>query len=217
MTLPTLRSIYASVNRNPADGITRDEAKKTVEDAKVGGGLLGGIYRTGAEQVVLLPNDKDTVMAAQSATEKARERGIRVRVVRARTVVQGLAALVWMKSWGPDADAGVRRPPSSTVPTHRNWSRCVACPTMTTGSPTPGRCPSLNSATGRSAGGASMVTACWISSDGSRSAGSPGNDISTSSRVLPHVLCHGYSSVLAATYSSSTAPAARPAACQRRP
>ncbi len=65
------------------------------------GDLLGGIYRTGAEQVVLLPNDKDTVMAAQSATEKARERGIRVRVVRARTVVQGLAALA---VFDPDGD-----------------------------------------------------------------------------------------------------------------
>jgi dihydroxyacetone kinase-like predicted kinase len=57
------------------------------------GALLGGIYRTGADEVVLLPNDKDTVMAAQAAAEQARERGIRVRVIRARTVVQGLAAL----------------------------------------------------------------------------------------------------------------------------
>jgi dihydroxyacetone kinase-like predicted kinase len=57
------------------------------------GALLGGIYRTGAEQVVLLPNDKDTVMAAQAAAEQARDRGIRVRVIRARTVVQGLSAL----------------------------------------------------------------------------------------------------------------------------
>jgi DAK2 domain fusion protein YloV len=57
------------------------------------GALLGGIYRTGADQVVLLPNDKDTVLAAQAAAEQARERGIRVRVIRARTVVQGLAAL----------------------------------------------------------------------------------------------------------------------------
>ena len=65
------------------------------------GDLLGGIYRTGAEQVVLLPNDKDTVMAAQTATQQARDRGIRVRVVRARTVVQGLAALA---VFDPDGD-----------------------------------------------------------------------------------------------------------------
>ncbi len=65
------------------------------------GDLLGGIYRTGADQVVLLPNDKDTVMAAQAAAERARERGIRVRVVRARTVVQGLAALA---VFDPDGD-----------------------------------------------------------------------------------------------------------------
>ena len=58
--------------------------------------LLDAVRRTGAAEVVLLPNDGNTVAVAVAAAEAAREEGRSVAVVRTRSVVQGLAALaVW--------------------------------------------------------------------------------------------------------------------------
>jgi DAK2 domain fusion protein YloV len=57
------------------------------------GQLLHAVLRTGAPGVILLPNDGDTLLAAEGAAKAAREEGVAVLVVPARTAVQGLAAL----------------------------------------------------------------------------------------------------------------------------
>ncbi len=55
--------------------------------------ILDAVRAAGTQAVILLPNDKDTVLAAEAASAAAAEEGVTVRVVPARTVVQGIAAL----------------------------------------------------------------------------------------------------------------------------
>lgn len=57
------------------------------------GQLLEAVRRTGSQAVVILPNDKDTVLAAEAAARAAGDHGIFTHVVPSRTAVQGLAAL----------------------------------------------------------------------------------------------------------------------------
>ncbi len=57
------------------------------------GQILAAVQESGTRAVILLPNDRDTVLAAEAASAAAAEEGITVRVVPARTVVQGIAAL----------------------------------------------------------------------------------------------------------------------------
>ncbi|WP_043641985.1 DAK2 domain-containing protein [Nocardioides alkalitolerans] len=58
------------------------------------GMLLDAVRRTGAAEVVILPNDPDSVRAAEVAARTAEEDGdVRVAVVPSRAQVQGLAAL----------------------------------------------------------------------------------------------------------------------------
>jgi uncharacterized protein len=57
------------------------------------GELLDAARATHAVDVIVLPNDGDTVMAAQAAASAAAQDGIELHVVRAVTAVQGLAAL----------------------------------------------------------------------------------------------------------------------------
>ena len=66
------------------------------------GQLLEAVLATGAPTVLLLPNDGDTVLAADAAAQVAAERGVDVRVVRSRSAVEGLAALAVLD---PSADA----------------------------------------------------------------------------------------------------------------
>ncbi|KRE41938.1 DAK2 domain-containing protein [Knoellia sp. Soil729] len=67
------------------------------------GQLLDAIRRTGAASVVVLPNDKDTLMAAEVACRGAKDDGIDTAIIPARTAVQGLAALAVV-----DFDRGLR-------------------------------------------------------------------------------------------------------------
>ena len=55
--------------------------------------FLEAARSTGAGRVILLPNDGDTLLAANAAAKVAAEEGIDLRVVAARTAVQGIAAL----------------------------------------------------------------------------------------------------------------------------
>jgi uncharacterized protein len=55
--------------------------------------LLGAVRRTGAAEVVLLPNDGNTAAVAGAAATAAREEGLQVAVVPTRSVLQGLAGL----------------------------------------------------------------------------------------------------------------------------
>ena len=57
------------------------------------GQLLEAARAAHALDVIVLPNDSDTVMAAEAAARAAEQDGIEVHVVRSRTAVQGLAAL----------------------------------------------------------------------------------------------------------------------------
>lgn len=55
--------------------------------------LLAAIHRTGAAEVVVLPNDREGIAVAEAAAEQARDEGVRVAVLPTRAQVQGLAAL----------------------------------------------------------------------------------------------------------------------------
>ncbi|HEV7173324.1 DAK2 domain-containing protein [Pedococcus sp.] len=57
------------------------------------GQLLDAARATQAAEVVMLPNDGDTVMAAEAAARAAEQDGLTVHVVGSRTAVQGLAAV----------------------------------------------------------------------------------------------------------------------------
>lgn len=57
------------------------------------GQLLDAARAAHALDVVVLPNDGDTLMAAEAAASAAEQEGISLHVVRSRTAVQGLAAL----------------------------------------------------------------------------------------------------------------------------
>lgn len=55
--------------------------------------LLAAVQRSGASEVVLLPNDGNVRAVALAAAEQARAAGLQVAVVATRSVIQGLAAL----------------------------------------------------------------------------------------------------------------------------
>lgn len=55
--------------------------------------VLEAIRSTGCAEVIVLPNDKDTLATAEVAAHAAREEGIRATVIPTRTQVQGLAAV----------------------------------------------------------------------------------------------------------------------------
>jgi hypothetical protein len=56
------------------------------------------VHARGCDGVVILPNDSDTELAAAAAARAVADEGIEARVVRARTVVQGIAALAVYES-----------------------------------------------------------------------------------------------------------------------
>lgn len=55
--------------------------------------LLSAVWSAGAGEVLLLPNDPDTVLAAEAAAREAAREEVRVRVIPSHSAVQGLAAL----------------------------------------------------------------------------------------------------------------------------
>ena len=57
------------------------------------GQVLDAIRGAGARCVLVLPNDADTLLAAEAAASAAAGAGIEVHVVRSRSAVQGIAAL----------------------------------------------------------------------------------------------------------------------------
>ncbi|MFB6724466.1 DAK2 domain-containing protein [Kribbella sp. NPDC056345] len=57
------------------------------------GELLTAIEKSKAMEIVLLPNDKDSIAVAEAAATAARQDGIRVAVIPTRAQVQGLAAI----------------------------------------------------------------------------------------------------------------------------
>ena len=57
------------------------------------GQLLGAIEETGANEVIVLPNDPDSIGVAEAAAHEAETKGIHVVVIPTRAQVQGIAAL----------------------------------------------------------------------------------------------------------------------------
>ncbi len=57
------------------------------------GEILQAIRSTRSEEVIVLPNDADTIAVAEVAARTAREEGIRAAVIPTRAQVQGLAAV----------------------------------------------------------------------------------------------------------------------------
>ena len=57
------------------------------------GELLTAIEQSGAPEILILPNDKDSIAVAEAAATAARQDGRRVAVIRTRAQVQGLAAI----------------------------------------------------------------------------------------------------------------------------
>jgi uncharacterized protein len=57
------------------------------------GQLLDAIRSSGSRCVIVLPNEKDTLLAAEAAASAAAEGGLEVHVVRSQSAVQGIAAL----------------------------------------------------------------------------------------------------------------------------
>jgi DAK2 domain fusion protein YloV len=55
--------------------------------------LLDGLHRSGARDVIVLPNDADSFGVARAAADEARAEGLHVAVVPTRASVQALAAL----------------------------------------------------------------------------------------------------------------------------
>jgi DAK2 domain fusion protein YloV len=57
------------------------------------GEILAAIESSGAEEVIVLPNDPDSMAVAEAAAKTAADQGVRVVVVPTRAQVQGIAAL----------------------------------------------------------------------------------------------------------------------------
>ncbi len=92
----------------PGDGLAQvfAEAGARVVHSSAGnrastGQLLSAAQETSARAVILLPNDPDTVLAAEAAAQAGAEEGLTIRVVPTLAAVQGLAAV---SVWDPDTD-----------------------------------------------------------------------------------------------------------------
>ncbi|MBF6599896.1 MAG: DAK2 domain-containing protein [Dehalococcoidia bacterium] len=70
------------------------------------GEIAEAIVATGAARVVVLPDNPNIVLAARQAAEAAAQRGVRADVLPARSVPQGVAALVALNGEAP-ADAAI--------------------------------------------------------------------------------------------------------------
>ena len=57
------------------------------------GEILDAARSTGAADVIVLPNDQDTLMSSEAAARAALDEGIRLHVVPSTTAVQGMAAI----------------------------------------------------------------------------------------------------------------------------
>jgi DAK2 domain fusion protein YloV len=68
------------------------------------GQLLDAIRSAGSQCVIVLPNEKDTLLAAEAAASAAADGGLEVHVVQSRSAVQGIAALAVFESTASGRD-----------------------------------------------------------------------------------------------------------------
>ena len=99
------------------------------------GELLRAIEKSKAPEIVLLPNDKDSIAVAEAAATAARQVGIRVAVIPTRAQVQGLAAIAVHdpgRSFDDDvvhqsAAAGQTRHGAVTIAVKDAWTMAGMC------------------------------------------------------------------------------------------
>ncbi|TWD72410.1 hypothetical protein FB561_7401 [Kribbella amoyensis] len=99
------------------------------------GELLTAIEESKAPEIVLLPNDRDSIAVAEAAATVARQDGIRVAVIPTRAQVQGLAALAVHdpgRSFEDDvvhlsAAAGQTRHGAVTIAVKDAWTMAGTC------------------------------------------------------------------------------------------
>jgi DAK2 domain fusion protein YloV len=99
------------------------------------GELLKAIERANASEVVLLPNDKDSIAVAEAAATAARQVGVRVAVIPTRAQVQGLAAIAVhdpQRNFDDDvvhlsAAAGQTRHGAVTIAVKDAWTMAGTC------------------------------------------------------------------------------------------
>ncbi|GAB2668483.1 DAK2 domain-containing protein [Kribbella swartbergensis] len=99
------------------------------------GELLEAIEKSKAPEIVLLPNDKDSIAVAEAAATAARQDGIRVAVIPTRAQVQGLAAIAVHdpeRSFDDDvvhlsAAAGQTRHGAVTIAVKDAWTMAGRC------------------------------------------------------------------------------------------
>ncbi|MEV6287558.1 DAK2 domain-containing protein [Kribbella sp. NPDC051770] len=99
------------------------------------GELLRAIEQSKAPEIVLLPNDKDSIAVAEAAAAAARQDGVRVAVIPTRAQVQGLAAIAVHdpeRSFDDDvvhlsAAAGQTRHGAVTIAVKDAWTMAGTC------------------------------------------------------------------------------------------
>ncbi|ADB33826.1 Dak phosphatase [Kribbella flavida DSM 17836] len=99
------------------------------------GEILAAIERSKAPEIVLLPNDKDSIAVAEAAAAAARQDGVRVAVIPTRAQVQGLAAIAVHdpeRSFDDDvvqlsAAAGQTRHGAVTIAVKDAWTMAGTC------------------------------------------------------------------------------------------
>ncbi|MEU4289190.1 DAK2 domain-containing protein [Kribbella sp. NPDC026596] len=99
------------------------------------GELLQAIERSKAPEIVILPNDNDSIAVAEAAATAARQDGIRVAVIPTRAQVQGLAAIAIHdpeRSFDDDvvhlsAAAGQTRHGAVTIAVKDAWTMAGRC------------------------------------------------------------------------------------------
>lgn len=99
------------------------------------GELLAALTGAGAHEVVVLPNDSDTIMTAQIAARAAeQEHGLRVAVIPTRAQVQGLAALAVHEAGRP-VDQDVVEMTAAAEQTRHGAVTVAVRSALTTGGP----------------------------------------------------------------------------------
>lgn len=99
------------------------------------GEVLDAIARSGAAEVVVLPNDPDSIAVAEAAATAARQDGVRTAVIPTRAQVQGLAAIAVHdpnRSFDDDvvhlsAAAGQTRHGAVTIAVKDAWTMAGQC------------------------------------------------------------------------------------------
>ncbi|MFL6154519.1 MAG: DAK2 domain-containing protein [Marmoricola sp.] len=96
--------------------------------------ILEAVLATGAEEVVVLPNDPDSLTASEAAAAAAAERQVRVVVVPTRAQVQGIAAMA-VHEPGRSFDADVVQMTSAARGTRHGAVTVAVRQAMTTAGP----------------------------------------------------------------------------------